>query len=132
MSDALVEVACFNFATDPKFLLFINYLESEGIPYACPERLQLETQPFLSIGLGGLRVLVHGYNLEKAQALLESIVPPEPDETLQNQASLAEVYTESAEPLSNSWHKLKLIFALLLVAYLIYKFVVAYTSTNAD
>jgi hypothetical protein len=120
MSDALVEVACFNFATDPDFLLFINYLEAEEIPYACPERLQLETQPFLSIGLGGLRVLVHEHNLEKAQALLESIVPPGP-ETPQNQDSLAKVYSENAEPLLNSWQILKLIITLLLVAFLIYK-----------
>ncbi len=115
MSEALVEVARFNFPSDPDFLLFINHLESEGIPYACPERFQLETQPFLSIGLGGLRVLVHADNLERASALLKSLeAPPQ---------AINEASVENTAAVSNFWFVIKLIITVLLLVFLIYRLI---------
>ena len=83
MTPQFVQVAKFDFPSDPGFVLFLNELEHAGIEYVCPEKVQLENQPFLSIGLGGLRVLVDAKDVTAAKAILDGMYPDElgePDE----------------------------------------------------
>lgn len=117
MSEKLIEVARFNFPTDPAFLLFISYLESEHIPYACPERMTLETQPFMSIGLGGMRVFVHEEHAERPKTLFGSIEKPDEEET-----ALAKEQNQNQElKESGTWHYFKLLAVMGLALYLIYR-----------
>jgi hypothetical protein len=142
MSTKLVEVACFSFPTEPGFLLFTSILEAEGIPFACPERLQIEMQPFMSLGLGGLRVLVHDYNAEKARLLLENIQSSEMEEQEEEEnnepvterfeakghqevsyTNKAETYVDDDQQAQRTWDNVRFGLVLLLVGYLIYTFV---------
>ncbi len=59
MSDQLITVATFNFSTDLQFLVFKSSLEHHGIAYFAAEEHTVNANPFLSISVGGIRVMVH-------------------------------------------------------------------------
>jgi hypothetical protein len=108
MSEQFVHITTFNFPTDPEFVVFIAALEHAGIPYLCPERTQLENQSLLSIGLGGLRVLVPARYADQAQALLEeqrtSTEPETPDAA---DLEIARLRAEEAQAAQQGYRALK-------------------------
>jgi hypothetical protein len=59
MGDQLITVATFNFSTDPGFLVFKASLEHHDIPFLAAEENTVNANPFLSISVGGIRVMVH-------------------------------------------------------------------------
>jgi hypothetical protein len=78
-----VTIGVFRFPTDPDFILFTTALEQANIDYFCPEENQLSVDPILSIGLGGLRVMVNVGDEAQAKALYAEIIDgyeAQPDE----------------------------------------------------
>lgn len=73
MSDRLVTVATFNFATDPNFLIFKIRLKEAGIPFNAAEENTVGVDPLLSITVGGIRVLVNESNAPRAMEILHEI-----------------------------------------------------------
>ncbi len=77
MSNRLVTVATFNFATDPNFLIFKIRLKEAGIPFNAAEENTVGIDPLLSITVGGIRVLVNESHVPRAMEILQDINPTE-------------------------------------------------------
>lgn len=73
MSDQLITIATFNFSTDPGFLLFKASLEHHGIAYFAAEENTVNANPFLSISVGGIRVMVHEDDVPEAIGIWREI-----------------------------------------------------------
>lgn len=73
MSEKMITVATFNFATDANFLIFKMKLQEEGILYNAAEENTVGIDPFLSITVGGIRVLVNEADALRARAILQEI-----------------------------------------------------------
>jgi hypothetical protein len=113
----LIEIAAFRFPSDPDFIMFTTELERAGIKYTCPERTQLENQPFLSIGLGGLRVLVEQADVARAKAILEEVVG-QPDEA-QDEADIEIANRKAEEEAAFQRNYKRMRMLLLFVVFLI-------------
>ncbi len=119
MSDQLVTVATFNFATDPDFLLLKARLREENIPFNTAEENTVGVDPLLSITVGGIRVLVNKRDAPRALEIVEDL--NHADEGEENVSF--QVITPDWEPApeSDSWGYLLIvgfIIALLLLALL--------------
>lgn len=73
MSNQLITVTTFNFSTDPNFLLFKAALKHHDIPYLAAEENTVNANPFLSISVGGIRVMVHENDLPEAISIWREI-----------------------------------------------------------
>lgn len=73
MSNQLVTVATFNFATDPNLLLLKAKLADEGIPYNAADENTIGVDPLLSITVGGIRVLVNEQDAAHAREIIQEI-----------------------------------------------------------
>ena len=60
--------------------LIVSVLESAGIAAEIPNEYTLGVQPLYANLVGGVRVMVHGEDLARAQEVLSS-TGPEPDES---------------------------------------------------
>jgi hypothetical protein len=119
MDTQLVQVANFNFPSDPEFILFIHELEHAGIEYVCPEKIQLENQPLLTIGLGGLRVLVNIEDATEAKAILEGLNSDEPMEPDEADMELARRRAEEEKSMQKSYFVIKAFGVFLVVLILV-------------
>lgn len=73
MSDELITVATFNFSTDPNFLLFKAALKHYDIPFFAADENTVNANPFLSISVGGIRVMVHEDDVPAATGIWREI-----------------------------------------------------------
>lgn len=74
MSNDLITIATFNFATDPNFLVFKAALRQRSIPYFAADENTVNVDPFLSIMVGGIRVQVHEEDVPAAVAIWREIL----------------------------------------------------------
>lgn len=70
MSDEWVEVWNCAWLHEAQFLTSV--LESAGIPSMIPDQYTLGVQPLYAPALGGVRILVHAEDLERARELLKA------------------------------------------------------------
>lgn len=85
MNNELITVATFNFSTDPNFLLFKAALEHHDIPYLAAEENTVNANPFLSISVGGIRVMVHEDDLPDAISIWREISEAVVDDVIENE-----------------------------------------------
>lgn len=120
MSDQLITVATFNFSTDLQFLVFKSSLEHHGIPYFAAEEHTVNANPFLSISVGGIRVMVHeddvpaaiGIWREIREAASEEEAFGEQDDILDDVRMHRDLYQEVKQTTGNTGY-LVLVIALV-------------------
>lgn len=73
MSNQLITIATFNFATDPNLLLLKAKLTDAGITYNAADENTVGIDPLLSITVGGIRVLVNEHDVARAREIILEI-----------------------------------------------------------
>lgn len=121
MSDQLITVATFNFSTDPNFLLFKAALKHHDIPFFAADENTVNANPFLSISVGGIRVMVHEDDVPAATGIWREI------NTSANSEEDAKVENFNANPKGNPAYFMVVValvsFLLLTLALVILKIV---------
>ena len=79
MTQAFTTVAVFTYSSEAKIIQ--GRLEAEGIPTFLFDDLTIDTDPFVSNAIGGVKLRVASENAERAQEILKSISQYSLDDT---------------------------------------------------